>query len=185
MTGVSASVSYNAVANTYTVTFTRGEVTSTKVLSMIVQESPDPDLDAVNNIASSISNFSLPAVPQSLRFNSVAQLNSYVESLYIPLSATDPTVSVSIIESSLVLPIAGTAANPLGTDGKYSFQVRVAKNAQVQNISEELIIKASIYVPIDNSMPETGDAMPITMLSLLMLLSVLGISSIYYWKKEV
>ncbi len=132
---------------TFTVKAENDEGSVTKELSLNIL--PGPDYYTVEAACEKAQN----AVYQNMTQADVASKQDIVNALKATALAAvnDNTVTVSIIERSYTAPTAGTADNPGGTDGSYSFSVHITKGVWNQDTypDKTITITATPYIPSD------------------------------------
>ncbi len=135
--GVQAVVTYNSGTGKYDVALSKGSAADNKSLTMTVTEAPDPDIAIVDTAKSAAEGAS---------YSNMTQESANSESIIITaLRSTAETaigngsVTIAINKLSYTVPVAGTSANPNGTDGSYVFTIRVSKGLQSQTTVQKTI----------------------------------------------
>ena len=141
--GVTATVTYTS-GNSYKVNFSKGSATDTKTINMTVNEGADPDIAIVTAAKTAAENTNYAATTQVATANEAA-VSNYVKGI-VTKAVNNADVTVTVNEVSYTSPVAGTAADPDGTNGSISFTVTVQKGAQSQTTMQKSItITATVY----------------------------------------
>ena len=124
---VTATVSYNSSTGNYDVDLTKGSVNDSKSLNMTVNIEPDPDIAVVN---------SAKLAAEGASYLGMSQLASTSETIIEDAQKTIATTAVNNTDVTIFInkisytePIAGTSANPEGTNGSYLFTVTLSKGS--------------------------------------------------------
>lgn len=135
-TGVTATVTWIS-ENNYRVALTKGVVSDTKVITMIINVAPNPDIASVDsaltaaeeavfgNLAQKTAN-SVEAIKAALKRNAEAAIDN-------------DEVTVTINQVSYMAPILGTEIAPNGTNGTFVFTVTIIKGDVTQTTTEKTI----------------------------------------------
>lgn len=98
---------------------------------------PDPDIAHVNSAKSAAEGASYANITQAAATSEtviVDELKTTAEA-----AVNNGSVTVTINQDSYTVAIAGTSANPSGTDGSYVFRITVSKGAQSQTTGQKTI----------------------------------------------
>ncbi len=148
--GVTANVIYNSETNKYDVSISKGSVNDTKSLSMTVNIAPDPDIAIVAGAktdaqGASYSNMTQVAVTDEETIKAALK-NTAVTAV------NNSDITITINNVAYTTPIAGTSANPSGTNGSYTFTVTVSKGSQSETTEQKTItITATAYTGITDA----------------------------------
>ena len=134
--GVTATVTWIS-ENNYRVALTKGVVSDTKVITMIINVAPNPDIAIVDS--------ALTAAEKAI-FGNLAQKTAIsVEAIKAALkriaeaAIDNDKVTVTINQVSYMAPILGTEIDPDGTNGTFVFTVTVIKGDVTQTTTEKTI----------------------------------------------
>ena len=144
--GVTAAVSYNSETGKYEVDITKGSAHDTASLTMTMNAAPDSDAAIVARAQTAAENASYADIPQAAATDEAAiqaALRSAAEA-----AVNNSSVTIAINNISYTAPIAGTSANPGGTNGSYTFTVTVSKGGQSGTTGQKTITITA--------MPHTG-----------------------------
>ncbi|WRS28006.1 S-layer homology domain-containing protein [Oscillospiraceae bacterium MB08-C2-2] len=142
--GVTATVIYNIVTKKYEVLFSKGSVNDTKSLSMTVKVAPDPDIATVANAKTVAQEAIYGNMTQTATANESAVETALKSTAETEISNSGVTITINKV--SYTAPIAGTSANPSGTNGSYTFTVRVSKGSQSETTEQKtMTITATPY----------------------------------------
>ena len=148
--GVTATVTYNSGTGKYDVAISKGSVHDTTSLSMTVNVAPDPDIAIVAAAKTAAQNASYADMTQAAATDEAAiqaALKSTAET-----AINNSNITVTINKVSYIAPIAGTSANPGGTDGSYTFTVTVSKGNQSETtVQKTITITATPYTGITDA----------------------------------
>ena len=148
--GVTATVTYNSGTGKYDVAISKGSVHDTTSLSMTVNVAPDPDIAIVAAAKTAAQNASYADMTQAAATDEAAiqaALKSTAET-----AINNSNITVTINKVSYIAPIAGTSANPGGTDGSYIFTVTVSKGTQSETtVQKTITITATPYTGITDA----------------------------------
>ncbi len=143
--GVTAIVTYVS-ANNYSVAISKGEANDTKTITMTINEEADPDTTAVNDAKTAAENENYSDMNQGTATDEEAIENAIKAEA--EAAVNDNSITVTINKLSYTAPIAGTSANPGGTNGSYVFAITVSKGGQIQTTAQKTItITATAYSP--------------------------------------
>lgn len=157
--GVTAAVSYNSETGKYEIALSKGSEYASKSLSMMVNESSDPDIAIIDAAKTAAQNASYGNMTQADATNEDAIKAALKSSAETALGNSD--ISATINRVSYTAPTAGTSANPSGTDGSYIFTVTVSKGSQSETTEQKTVtIKATPYIPPVIIPPTTPTQMP-------------------------
>ena len=153
-TGVSAVVTYNNSTGMYDVALSKGSVSDSKSLTMIVNVGVDPDIAILEAAKTAAENASYSNMTQATATNEAAiqaALQSTAET-----AVNDNRVTVAIDKVSYTAPVEGTSADPDGRDGSYTFTITVSKGLQhTTTIQKTITITASAYMGGGSSIGNT------------------------------
>ena len=142
--GVTGTVTYNSDTGKYDVAISKGSVNDSKSLSMTVNVAPDPDIAIVAAAKTAAQGASYADMTQT-----AATDESTIETALKNTAATavnNGGVTIVINTVSYTAPIAGTSANPGGTNGSYTYTVTVSKGSQSETTGQKTItITATPY----------------------------------------
>ena len=148
--GVTATVTFNSSTGKYDVAIFKGSVNDSKSLSMTVNVAPDPDIAIVAAAKTAAQNASYADMTQAAATDEAAiqaALKSTAET-----AINNSNITVTINKVSYIAPIAGTSANPGGTDGSYTFTVTVSKGNQSETtVQKTITITATPYTGITDA----------------------------------
>ncbi len=145
--GVSAAVTYNSSTGKYEITITKGSISDSKSLTMTLNVAPDPDIAAVDAAKAAAQNASYLDMTQETATGEAAIVSALKATA--EAAVNNSSVNITINKVDYTAPISGTSANPSGTDGSYSFTVRVSKGAHNQTTEQKTIrIAATAYTGI-------------------------------------
>ena len=127
---------------TFTVTVSKGgQSQTTEQISITITATPYTgvtDVQAVDAAKTAAQNAIYGNMTQAAATNKdviQAALKSTAEK-----AVNNSNITVTINEVSYIAPVAGTSANPSGTDGSYTFTVTVSKGGQRQTAEQKTII---------------------------------------------
>lgn len=144
VTGVTAIVTYNSSTGKYDVAISKGSVNDTKSLSMTVNIAPDPDIAIVAGAKTAAQNASYANMTQTAATGEDAIKTALKNTAVAAVNNSDITITID--KDSYTPPIAGTSANPGGTNGSYTFTVTVSKGSQSETTGQKTItITATPY----------------------------------------
>ncbi len=144
--GVSAAVTYNSTTGQYEVTIMKGSSSDNKSLTMILNETTDPDIVVVNDIRLAVEGVSYADMAQAEATNETVIADSLKAAA---VTAVTGGAIITVNKISYTAPISGTSANPSGTDGSYVFTITVSKGVQSQSTAQKTItIIASAYTGV-------------------------------------
>ncbi|HEX3022095.1 MAG TPA: hypothetical protein VHP81_06870, partial [Lachnospiraceae bacterium] len=145
--GVTAVVTYNSTTGTYDVALSKGSVNDSKSLTMTVNVAPDPDIAIVGTAKTVADNAIYSNMIQTDVTNEAAIIVALKSTAEAAVSNSSVTVTVSKV--SYTPAVAGTSANPDGTDGSYAFTITVSKGSQHQSTTQKTItITATAYTGV-------------------------------------
>ena len=146
-TGVTAVVSYNSTIGKYNATLSKGSVNDSKGLTMNVIVAPDPDIATVETAITEVENANYRDMTQEDATNEEAIIETLKSTAKAAVNSSDVTVEVNKVSYSA--PVAGTSANPAGTNGSYIFTITVSKGLQSQTTSKKtIVITATAYTGV-------------------------------------
>ena len=137
-TGVTAVVTYNNGTGTYDVALSKGSVNDSKSLSMTINEAADPDIAIIAAAKTAAQNVSYADMTQAAVTDEASIKAALKSAAETAIDNSDITVTINQI--SYTSPIAGTSANPSGTNGSYTFTVTVSKGGQNDTTTNNTII---------------------------------------------
>ncbi|QHI71018.1 S-layer homology domain-containing protein [Aminipila terrae] len=148
-TGVTATVTFNSETGKYDVAIQKGTVKDSTTITMTITEDADPDIATVNNAKNAA---------ESATYADMNQTDATSEDIIkdtLKSTATtainDNGVTVTINKESYTEPVAGTSADPTGTNGSYEFTVTVSKGSQTQKTEKKTItIKATAFTGVSD-----------------------------------
>ena len=142
--GVTATVTYNSGTGKYDVALSKGSVNDSKSLSMTVNIAPDPDIAIVAAAKTAAQNASYADMSQAAAADEAAikaALKNTAET-----AVNNSNITVTINKVGYIAPIAGTSANPSGTNGSYTFTSTVSKGSQSEpTVQKTITITATPY----------------------------------------
>ena len=145
-TGVTAVVTYG-IDNNYRVTLTKGSFNDTTTIPMTIIEGEVPDIAIVNNAKNAAEMASYSNMTQVVATDETvveARIKAIAEA-----AVNNSAVAKTVNTVNYTAPIAGTSANPAGTNGSYTFTITVSKGGQTDKTSEKtIIIIATAYTEI-------------------------------------
>ncbi|WP_312650084.1 S-layer homology domain-containing protein [Aminipila sp.] len=145
--GVTATVSFNSGTGKYDVVISKGSVEDATTITMTITEEADPDIETVINAKNEAESASYADMTQSVATDETvveAALKGTAES-----AVNNNTVNVTVTKESYTAPVAGTSANPAGTNGSYVFKITVSRGVQTLFTSQKTItIAATPYAEI-------------------------------------
>ena len=149
--GVTATVTHIS-DNTYEVELSKGSVSDSKTITMIINEGANPDIALVAAAKEAIEggSYTMTQVIANTEAGVKAELARQMNGLS-GMSGTGITVAAAdITVSSLIPAVAGTSANPVGTNGSITFTVALSKGT-VTDTTTSLsgVITATAYRPIE------------------------------------
>lgn len=135
--------------STFTVKAENSAGIVTKELSITIN--PDPDFVAVTAACSKAQNASYSNMTQEVATSETVIADALKATAVAAVN--DSSVTVTINKVSYDEPTAGTADNPSGTNGSYSFKVHVTKGAWNQDTypDKTIIITATAYTGLSNA----------------------------------
>ncbi|MHC1722385.1 MAG: S-layer homology domain-containing protein [Aminipila sp.] len=146
-TGVTATVTFNSGTGKYDVAIVKGSVEDSTTITMTIAEDADPDIATVNHAKNAAENAIYVDMTQVVATDETvieAALKATAES-----AVNNDTVNVIVAKESYTAPIAGTSADPAGTNGSYVFKITVSKGVQILFTSQKtIIIVATPYAEI-------------------------------------
>ncbi len=165
--GVTATVTYSS-GNQYNIALAKGSASGSKSIAMTVNEAPDPDIATVNSAFNAVNSAPFEDINQDASTDETIVSNR-IKGISIA-RINNPTVNVTItpVSTGYVVPTAGNAGNPSGTNGSYTFTVKVSKGVQSQTTAQKAItIIAAPFSPnalngtatISNPNPRIGDTL--------------------------
>ena len=144
--GVTAIVTYVS-GNNYSVAISKGGANDTKTITMTINVGADSDITAVNNAKTAAEDQNYSDMNQGAATDEEAIENAIKAEA--EAAVKDNSITVTINKVSYTAPIAGTSANPGGTNGSYVFAITVSKGGQIQTTAQKTItITATAYSPI-------------------------------------
>ena len=144
--GVTAIVTYVS-ENNYSVAISKDGANDTKTIEMTINEGADPDITTVNDAKTAAEGKTFSDMSQGAAKDEEAIKNAIKAEA--EAAVNDISVTVTINKITYTAPIAGTSANPGGTNGSYVFTITVSKGEQTQTTAEKTItITATAYNPI-------------------------------------
>lgn len=146
--GVTATVSHKS-DNTYTVALSKGAATDSKELDMTVNIGEDPDIAIVAAAKSAAETAEYTNMAQSAASNTDA-IKTQLKACAV--SAIDNSaVTVEVVEVSYTQATAGDSANVNGTNGLYTFKIKVSKGIRFDETNEKSItIIATQYTGVSD-----------------------------------
>ncbi len=143
--GATATVTYNSSTGKYDVAISKGSVNDNKSLSMTVNVAPDPDIAIAATARTAAQNASYANMIQTAAPGEDAIKTALKNTAVTAVNNSDITVTINKV--SYTAPIAGTSANPSGTNGSYTFTVTVSKGTQSETTEQKTItITATDYM---------------------------------------
>ena len=159
--GVIAVVTYNSGTGKYDVALSKGSVHDTKNLNMTVNVAPDPDIAIVEAAKTAAESAAYSSMTQAEVTNDSIIETALKVTAQTAVNNSDITVSVNKI--SYTAPVAGTSANPSGTNGSYFFTITVFKGAQVlTTIQKTVTITATAYAGGNRTKNSSSSSSPST-----------------------
>jgi len=148
--GVTAIVTYNSSTGKYDVAISKGSVNDSKSLSMTVNIAPDPDIAIVAGAKAAAQSASYADMTQAAATDENAIETALKNTAATAVDNSDITITID--KDSYTPPIAGTSANPGGTNGSYTFTVTVSKGTQSETTTQITItITATAYTGITDA----------------------------------
>ncbi|WP_085833023.1 S-layer homology domain-containing protein [Clostridium merdae] len=142
--GVTATVTYNSTTGKYDVALSKGSVNGSKSLSITMNIAPDPDIAIIAGAKSAAQGANYVTITQTAAAEEDAIIASVKNTAVTAVNNSDITVIINKV--SYTAPLAGTSANPTGTNGSYTFTVTVLKGGQSDKTGEKTItITATPY----------------------------------------
>lgn len=142
--GVAAMVTYNSGTGEYDVALSKGVASDSRSIDILIIETADPDYIIVSKALTEVENATYGSISQGAA-TSEAAIKAAIRAIAIAaLSNNSVTVTVNTVSYSQ--PVAGTAANPSGTNGSYTFTVTVSKGAVSLTTAQKTVaISATAY----------------------------------------
>ncbi|NPV91941.1 MAG: S-layer homology domain-containing protein [Firmicutes bacterium] len=142
--GVTANVTYNSTTGQYDVELAKGNATDSMSLTMTVNEAPDPDIATVGNAKTAAENAAYSNMTQAAASSENAIKTALRNTAVTAVNSGSVDVTVNTV--SYLVPVAGTSANPSGTNGSYTFTITVSKGLHSQTTAQKTItITAAAY----------------------------------------
>jgi hypothetical protein len=110
---------------------------TSNMVNYSITVAPDPDIAVVNNAKSTAEGASYANMTQLAAISETVITDAMKTTA--GAAVNNSSVTVIINQDSFTLPIAGTSANPSGTDGSYVFRITVSKGAQSQTTGQKTI----------------------------------------------
>jgi len=155
--GVTANVTYNGATGRYEVALSKGSTTGSTSLTMSVNEAPDPDIAIVGNAKTAAENAAYSDMTQAAASSENAIKTALRNTAVTAVNSGSVDVAVNTV--SYLVPVAGTSANPSGTNGSYTFTITVSKGWHSQTTTQKTIsIAATAYT--SPSRPGRGSSAP-------------------------
>ncbi|RFZ77388.1 LysM peptidoglycan-binding domain-containing protein [Lacrimispora amygdalina] len=148
--GVTATLTYNSGTGKYDVALSKGSVNDSKSLSMTVNVAPDPDIAIVAAAKTAAQGTSYADMTQTAATDEDAIKAALKNTAETAVNNSDITVTINKV--SYIAPIAGTPANPSGTNGSYTFTVTVSKGNQSDTtVQKTIVITATPYTGVTDA----------------------------------
>ncbi|WP_324823880.1 GLUG motif-containing protein [Sinanaerobacter sp. ZZT-01] len=128
--GVTATVTFNSGTGEYDVVISKGSVEDSAIITMTITEDADPDIATVNNAKNAAESATYVDMNQAAAISEDAIKDALKSTATTAIN--DNGVTVTINKVSYTEPVAGTSANPAGTNGSYEFTIAVNKGSQTQ-----------------------------------------------------
>ena len=145
--GVTATVTYNSETGKYDVAISKGSENESKSISMTVNTASDPDAATVAGAKTAAQNASYADLTQAAATDENAIKTALINTAVTAVNNSDVTVNIN--ERDYTPPIAGTSANPSGTNGSYTFTVTLSKGTQSETTEQKTItITATPYTSV-------------------------------------
>ena len=145
--GVSAMVTFDNSTGNYEVALSKGSANDSKSLTMTLNVSADPDITVVNNTRLAVEGESYANMTQAIAISETV-ISDALKTTAVT-AVTGSAITVTINKISYTEPIAGTSANPSGTNGSYVFTITISKGVQSQTTTQKTItITATAYTGI-------------------------------------
>ncbi len=142
--GVTATVSYNSTTGKYEVVLSKGSVNDSKSLSMTVNVAPEQDIATVAAAKAAAQGVSYADMTQATATDEDTIETALKSAAKTAVNNSEVTVAINKV--SYTAPIAGTSANPSGTNGSYTFTVTVSKGSQSETTEQKTItVTATAY----------------------------------------
>lgn len=155
--GVTTIVTHQE-GNNYNVTISKGDIDSLIIIAMTINESTDPDIKTVSDVKDAVENEQYPDMTQAQVTDKAVVINQLEEiAKDTAIRVTDSAINLMINEVLYTNPVAGTADNPEGIDGRYTFSITVEKGVQTQTTTQNAItITATSFEGITNAQATTA-----------------------------
>lgn len=143
----------NTAAGTYPITISGGAVGGNYALTYVqgtLTVKNDPDIATVTTAKNNAEGASYADTTQATHGDEAA-VSNYVKGI-ATTAVNNPDVTVTVNKVTYTSPIAGTAADPDGTNGSFSFTVTVQKGAQSQTtVKKSITITATAFDGISHA----------------------------------
>ena len=157
--GVTSIVTFNSSTGKYDVALSKGSVNDSKSLSMTVNVAPDPDIAIVAAAKNAAQNASYANMTQTAATDEDAIKLVLKNTAETAVSNSDITTTINKV--AYTPPIAGTSANSSGTNGSYTFTVKVSKGSQNETTAQKTItITATPYTGGTGGSSGSGSSKP-------------------------
>ncbi|QAT42761.1 S-layer homology domain-containing protein [Aminipila luticellarii] len=148
-TGVTATVTFNSETGNYAVAIEKGSVEDATTITMTITEDADPDIATVNNAKNAAESATYADMDQAAAMSEDVIKDTLKSTAITAINDND--VAVTINKESYTAPVAGTSADPAGTNGSYEFTVTVSKGDQIQITEKKKItIKATAFTGVSD-----------------------------------
>jgi hypothetical protein len=139
------NVAAGETAATLTVTATSTvDHTKSGTATVTIIESADPDIAIVNNAKTAAENATYSNMTQAAASSENA-IKTPLRNIAVS-AVNNGSVNVAVNTVSYTPPVAGTSADPSGTNGSYTFTITVSKGTQSQTTTQKTItITATAY----------------------------------------
>lgn len=142
-TGVRAVVTYDT-DNKYIVSLNKGSVNDTVKLEMTVNVGVNPAIAIVEAAFNAVNADIYKNMTQAEVTGENVVMNAVKADAIAAVN--DARVTVSVVDSVYTLAVAGTSANPAGTNGTYTFKIQVANGGLIRTTEEKsIVITATAY----------------------------------------
>lgn len=141
--GVSAVVTHDT-DDKYTVSLNKGSVNDTIKLDMTINVGIDPAIAIVEAALNAVNGDIYKNMTQIEATNEDVVMNA-VKSDAVS-AVNDTRVIVSVVDATYTPAVTGTSAKPIGTNGSYTFKIRVANGDRTGTTEEKsIVITATAY----------------------------------------
>lgn len=155
--GVQTIVSYDSGADKYDVALSKGSASDSKLIAMTVSEAADPDIATVVTAFNLVDGAPYKNMTSEEAISEEVVANAVKDTAETAVNNSSVTVVVTKVWPGYILPTAGDADNPAGTNGRYGFKVTVSMGSQSRYTGWKYIdITATPFTGLSNAQAVTA-----------------------------